>query len=287
MTGFGKGEMGLEGKSVSVELKSVNHRFLDLYLRIPATLNFAEDYVRKALQNAFSRGHIECTVSFVKEGALSKKFVVDEAAAMNYLDLAASVANEYGIVNDLGVKDLFRLPSVLVEEKIEDNEEELQLLLSVALESAISSLKEMRGREGENLKKTLSSHLDVVAELTEAAKMRAPKVVDDYREKLSKRVKDYLSDVELDEARLLNEVAFYSDKVNVDEEINRLFSHVDQFGELLESAPAGKKMDFLLQEMNREVNTLGSKANDAELLNLVVSLKNELEKMREQVQNVE
>ena len=288
MTGFGKGEMALENKSVTIELKAVNHRFLDLSVRIPYSLSFAEDYVRKTLQNSFSRGHIECNVSFAKENAPTKQYTIDVDALRRYLEMSETVSKEYGIKNDMTVKDVFTLPAVLVELKEEIAEDEVQLLLSVALESAIASLKDMRSREGASLKSVLTSHLDVVAELAEAAKMRAPKVVEEYREKLTKRLKEYLKEIEPDEARLLNEVAFFADKVNVDEEINRLFSHVEQFGDAMESnAPCGKKLDFLLQEMNREVNTLGSKANDAELLSVVLSLKNELEKMREQVQNVE
>jgi len=288
MTGFGKGEMALEERNVVVELKSVNHRFLDLYLRTPASFNFAEDYIRKTLQTAFSRGHIECTISLGREGVATKKYTVDKDAAQNYIQLAKSISSEYGVPNDLGVKDLFKLPAVIVEDKDEASEEELQLLLSVALESAVTSLKEMRAREGQTLKGVLTNHLERIAELAECAKMRAPVVVDEFREKLKKRVSDYLKEIEPDEARLLNEVAFYSDKVNVDEEINRLFSHIEQFESLLESSsPVGKKLDFLLQEMNREVNTLGSKANDTTLINTVVSLKNELEKLREQVQNIE
>lgn len=287
MTGYGKGEMSVDGKTVTVELKSVNHRFLDLSLKIPYVFSFAEDIVRNELKY-FHRGHIDVYVTYNAFGDKNKAYEIDYSQAQSYLEYANELSKLTGIANDLKMSDLLSLPQVIVEKKDEGNQDEMKLLLQVALSSAIQALDDMRLKEGNNLKKVLSNHLEVIAELAESVKMRAPIVVEEYREKLKARVESYIKELELDEARLLNEVAFFTDKANVDEEINRLFSHIDQFEKLLEEeGPQGKKLDFLLQEMNRETNTIGSKANDSILLSYVVSLKNELEKLREQVQNVE
>lgn len=287
MTGYGKGEMSIDGKSVTVELKSVNHRFLDLSLKMPSVFSFAEDIIRNELKY-FHRGHIDVYLSYNAFGDKNKEYEVDFAQAESYITYAEELSKRTGIVNDLKVSDIFSLPQVIVEKKDDCNNEDVKLLLQVALSSAIQALDEMRINEGNNLKKVLSNHLEVIAELAECVKLRAPIVVEEYREKLKSRMESYLKELEPDETRLLNEVAFFTDKANVDEEINRLFSHIDQFEKLLDSQePQGKKLDFLLQEMNRETNTIGSKANDTILLNYVVSLKNELEKLREQVQNVE
>ncbi len=287
MTGYGKGEMSIDGKTVTVELKSVNHRFLDLSLKIPYVYSFAEDIVRSELKY-FHRGHIDVYLTYNAFGDKSKAYEIDFDQAQSYLEYANELSKITGITNDLKMSDLITLPQVIIEKKDDGNQEELKLLLQVALSSAIQALDDMRLKEGNNLKKVLANHLEVIAELAESVKIRAPKVVEEYRNKLKARVEAYLKELEPDEARLLNEVAFFTDKANVDEEINRLFSHIDQFEKLLdEEGPQGKKLDFLLQEMNRETNTIGSKANDSILLSYVVSLKNELEKLREQVQNVE
>lgn len=287
MTGYGKGEMSIDGKTVTVELKSVNHRFLDLSLKIPYSFSFAEDVVRNELK-FFHRGHIDVYVTYNAFGDKNKAYEVDFSQAESYYQQAKELSIKTGAENDIKISHLLSLPQVIVEKRAEENQDELKLLLQVALSSAIQALDDMRAREGANLKKALLNHLEVIAELAESVKIRAPLVVEEYREKIKNRVKAYLDGIELDETRLLNEVAFFTDKANVDEEIDRLFSHIDQFEKLLEDDGAqGKKLDFLLQEMNRETNTIGSKANDSILLSYVVGLKNELEKLREQVQNVE
>lgn len=290
MTGYGKGEVRLDSKTLTVELKSVNHRFLDLSIKMPSYLNFVEDYIRKTLQSSFTRGHIDCyiNISTTGVGQSVKEYTVNMEQVKAYLDISNDLSSVYGLHGLSTVNELFKLPSVLVEKQTEDNQDELKSLLSEALNNAVVALSEMRAKEGETLKSVIANHLETISDLTQSVKISAPEVVSSYREKLRARVEEYLANVPVDEAKLLNEVAVYSDKVNIDEEINRMFSHLVQFNSLINSdAPCGKKLDFLIQEMNRESNTMGSKANNSNILKYVVDLKNEIEKLREQIQNIE
>lgn len=289
MTGYGKGEATANGKTITVELKSVNHRFLDLSIKSPYFLSFAEDYIRKTIQKNFARGHIDCFVT-VLEGSTAtlKEYTANYKQIDAYLSLANELSEKYGLENTLTVSELLRLPQSLVEKQAEDNQDELMSLLSLALDNACKGLADMREKEGNNLKKVISSHLEVIRVLAEGIQKTAPEVVEQYREKLKQRVTEYLQDVNPDESRLLTEVAVFTDRVNIDEEINRLFSHLSQFYDLLEqTVPVGKKLDFLVQETNRETNTIGSKCNNSEISKSVVDMKNEIEKLREQIQNIE
>lgn len=288
MTGYGKGECTIEGKKVVIELKSVNNRFLDLNIKMPRIFNFAEDFVRKSLQERLSRGHVDVFISYEDHSADRVALGLDAAVVQSYVRLAKVLEAEYGLPNDLTADKMLRLKDVVVEEIAEADEGQLILLLSVALSGALDNLCAMRAKEGDALVGDLLTRLDVVANLTDEVAAKAPEVVSEYRAKLTARVKEALADVEVDEARLLNEVCVYSDRVNIDEEITRMRSHIDQFEALMaQDIPVGRKADFLMQEMNREANTMGSKANNAQLLTLVVAIKNELEKMREQIQNLE
>lgn len=290
MTGYGKGEISLESKTLTVELKAVNHRFLDVSIKMPSYFNALEDYVRKVLQSKFTRGHIDCYINFNVSGVggALKEYTVNLQQVKEYLDLSSDLSKTYGLKELSSVNELFKLPSVLVEKQAENDQELLKSLLAVALEDATNALVEMRAKEGEALKSVVSAHLNVIEEFTNSVKSIAPEVVSTYREKLRARMEDYLKEVPIDEARLLNEVAVFSDKVNVDEEINRMLSHIAQVRTLInDDLPCGKKLDFLIQEMNREANTMGSKANNSNILKFVVDLKNEIEKLREQIQNIE
>lgn len=290
MTGYGKGEVSFESKTLTVELKSVNHRFLDLSIKMPSYLNFLEDHIRKILQKNFTRGHIDCYVNFSVSGVGStvKEYTVNLQQVKDYLDISNELSSVYGLQGLTSVSEIFKLPAVLVEKQVENDEECLRMLLSDALDKAVSALSEMREKEGVVLKSVLSNHLNVITDLTNSVKLNAPEVVSNYREKLRARIEEYLNNVPVDEARLLNEVAIYSDKVNIDEEINRMLSHIVQVNALMrDETPCGKKLDFLIQEMNREANTMGSKANNSNILKFVVDLKNEIEKLREQIQNIE
>lgn len=288
MTGYGRGECSIEGKQVVIEMKSVNNRFLDLSLKMPRIFNFAEDFVRKSLQERLARGHVDVFVTYEDRSNDRVGFTLDMSVVQNYLDLAQRLERECNIPNDLTADKVLRLKDAVVEQVAEADEGQLMLLLSVALSAALDNLCVMRAKEGNALVSDLQTRLDVVATITDRIAERAPLVVEEYRARLTERVREALAEVPVDEARLLNEVCVYSDRVNIDEEITRMRSHIDQFEALLaQDAPVGRKADFLMQEMNREANTMGSKANNAELLTLVVALKNELEKMREQIQNLE
>lgn len=288
MTGYGKGECSIEGKKVVIELKSVNNRFLDLNIKMPRIFNFAEDFLRKSLQERLSRGHVDVFVTYEDHSIDRVGLTLDKAVVKNYLDMAETLESEFGLANDLTADKVLRMKDVVVEEIAEADEGQLSLLLSVALSGAMENLCAMRKKEGEALLDDLQTRLDVVAALVSQVADKAPTVVDEYRVKLKERVVEALAETPVDEVRLLNEVCVYSDRVNIDEEITRMRSHIDQFEHLLaQETPVGRKADFLMQEMNREANTMGSKANNAELLTLVVAIKNELEKMREQIQNLE
>ena len=288
MTGYGKGECSIEGKKVVIELKSVNNRFLDLNIKMPRVFNFAEDFLRKSLQERLSRGHVDVFVTYEDHSTDRVGLTLDKAVVQNYVDMAKTLESEFGLANDLTADKVLRLKDVVIEQVAEEDEGQLSLLLSVALSGAMDNLCAMRAKEGAALCSDLQTRLDVVATLVEQVAERAPTVVDEYRVKLRERVVEALADTPVDEVRLLNEVCVYSDRVNIDEEITRMRSHIDQFEHLLaQETPVGRKADFLMQEMNREANTMGSKANNADLLTLVVAIKNELEKMREQIQNLE
>ncbi len=288
MTGYGKGECTIEGKKVVVELKSVNNRFLDLNIKMPRVFNFAEDFVRKSLQERLSRGHVDVFVTYEDHSVNRIGLALDYAVVQNYVKMAEALQREFGLAGDLTAYDVLRLKDAVVEQTVDADEGQLSLLLSVALSAAIDNLCAMRAKEGEALQLDLQSRLATVAAYTDEVSVVAPTVVEEYRQRLRERVAEALGEVPVDEARLLNEVCVYSDHVNIDEEITRMRSHIGQFAALLQQdIPVGRKADFLMQEMNREANTMGSKANNAALLTLVVNMKNELEKMREQIQNLE
>ncbi len=288
MTGYGKGEASEGGRTLTVELKSVNHRFLDLSIKQPKQFLFAEDSVRRRLQSAFARGHIDVFIVYEDNSQNKRLLSLDKERADNYLCIARRLAVELSVPNDLTASSLLRLDGVITESKTEVDETALAELLDSALSKAIAALAIMRDTEGAALCEFCKSRFPYIKSLLAKAVERAPQVACEYKKKLATRIKEALDGVQLDEARLVNEAAFFTDKANIDEEMTRLDSHIAQFEELLQSSDSvGRKLDFLLQEMNREVNTMGSKANDTQLLNIVVELKTELEKLREQIQNIE
>lgn len=288
MTGYGKGTAESEGKKITVELKSVNHRFLDLSVKIPKTMNFAEETARKILQQSFSRGHIDVYLTYENNGASDYDLFVNEGLADEYVRTAAYLADKYGIENDFTVSSLMKTTDVITPSEKEQSEQAVAALIKDALEVAVEKLQEMRAKEGFALKNDLIEKADSVGVLLELVKQRAPEVVKNYRAKIEERITEALAGVDIDEARLINEVAFFADKACIDEETARLTAHIDNFYAILESdEPVGRKLDFLVQEMNREVNTIGSKSNDIVITNYVVNMKSEIEKIREQVQNVE
>ena len=287
MTGCGSGKVLRDGWEVTVDLKTVNHRFLDIGMRLPRNLSFLEQRVRECLGHKISRGHADVflTVKRTDDSALDVE--CDAELASRYLAAAVQLANETGVDNDLTVTRLMKMEGVLTLNEREMDEELVSSICTEATTIAAEQLVQMREREGTHLKEDLKYHLDAADSLREKILIRAPKVVDEYREKLENRLKNLLTDT-VEPQRLAQEVAIIADRCAIDEELSRLDSHIRQMRKYLESeGEIGKKMDFLIQEMNREANTIGSKASDAAIAQHVVDLKSEIEKLREQIQNVE
>ncbi len=290
MTGYGKGVAEQDGRKATVELKSVNHRFLDLGLKLPKSLMFAEDGLRKAIQKSISRGHIDLFISFDDDSEKQQNaFKVDYDLAAKYVLAARELQGRCLIQNNFYVSEVMRMPDVITRETEEEEDEDfIARLVMQACAHALDSLNVMRRREGESLAKDLLAKLDNIEATIPKIEQLAPKTLEEYRDKLSARIKEYLQEVPLDEDKLLNEVAFFSDRICIDEEITRLHTHISHFKEILKDGGAvGKKLDFIVQEMNRETNTIGSKCNNAQITECVIFLKSEIEKMREQVQNLE
>ncbi len=284
MTGYGRCQMQADSWEVTVELRAVNHRYLDVAMRLPRNLLFLEDGVRKGL-NQLVRGHVDVYITVRQTEGASRQVEADTALAASYLEAAKAIANATGAKDDLTVTNLMRLEGVTTLTESAMDEETVAALCAKVLAGAIANLDDMRLREGENLRADLSEHLDNVAALREKVVAYAPKVVEEYRARLSDRLAK-LPIEPVDPARLAQEVALMADKCAIDEELSRLNSHISQLRRYLDmEGETGKKMDFLIQEMNRETNTIGSKCSDAAIAQCVVDMKSEIEKLREQIQN--
>ncbi len=288
MTGYGKGTAARDGREMTVELKSVNHRFLDVSMRLPRLLSCIEDPLRAALSKRLSRGHVDVFVNYRNTRSDSKAVRVDSALLSAYVRAANDANASLGLENDLTLSNVLRLPDVTEIVPADEDTDALIALANEAVDAALDGMLIMRAQEGERLKAALSEGVDHMDAYRAEILVRAPFVAEDYRKKLNERIESVLSDTEIDRARLATEIALFADRCCIDEELVRLKSHITQFRAYLESAePVGRNMDFIVQEMNRECNTIGSKANDAELTKAVLSCKAEIEKLREQIQNVE
>ena len=284
MTGYGRSQMQAESWEVTVELRAVNHRYLDVAMRLPRNLLFLEDGVRKGL-NKLVRGHVDVYITVRQTEGASRQVEADTALAASYLEAAKAIASATGAQDDLTVTQLMKLEGVTNLTESAMDEETVSALCAKTLEGAIANLDDMRLREGENLRADLSEHLDNVAALREKVVAYAPKVVEEYRARLTDKLAK-LPIEPVDPARLAQEVALMADKCAIDEELSRLMSHISQLRRYLDmEGETGKKMDFLIQEMNRETNTIGSKCSDAAIAQCVVDMKSEIEKLREQIQN--
>ena len=288
MTGFGHAVVSKDGRELSIELKSVNHRFLDLALRMPRSLAFLEDTARNTLGTMLARGHVDIFANYRTPPNASKKVEINMPMLSAYMTAARQAAEELGIENDLTLSRALRLTDIVSVTEADDDRPALAELMKDALTRAANELIAMRMREGERLSSDMKTRLGVIADIREKISERAPLVVEEQRKKLNERIESLLSETEIDRARLATEIALFADKVSIDEELVRLSSHIAAAGELLENnGSIGRKLDFIVQEMNREFNTIGSKANDKTIASLVIDGKAELEKMREQVQNFE
>lgn len=287
MTGFGKDVADGADRKVTVEIKTVNNKLLDISIKAPRIFAAYEDNIRKIIKNFVKRGRVDVFVSYNDYREKKGEVIVDKGVAKQYLE-AGKVLEELGFDNDLSVAQVLKMPDVLTV--IEDDQDDgaWESLLIDATTAACKALVENREREGENMKADLIRRLDNLSEIWKEIVARAPVAKENYAAKLKIRIKQYLEDVEMDESRFVNEVAFFADKSNIDEEIARMRSHLDAFYKLMDTnGEVGKQLDFLVQELNREINTTGSKSNDIELTRKVLLAKNELEKFREQVQNIE
>ncbi|OHX49599.1 YicC/YloC family endoribonuclease [Cytobacillus oceanisediminis] len=286
MTGYGRSKKESGQCSITVEIKTVNHRFSEFQIRMPRQLMHIEDKIKKKLNGHIKRGRIEVYITIDGDGLSSRKVNVDWELLDEYYQYITAIQTKYQISTDLSIGNIIREELIGIEEKESGNEELSQLVLSAA-EEACLQLTEMRRLEGDELEKDLRSHLSLLSSRVLQLREYTPKVVQLYRERLEKRMREFL-DGQVDEPRILTEVAMFADKADISEELTRLQSHISQFEKTLQlSEPAGRKLDFILQEMNREANTIGSKANSAEIAAEVVEIKSLLEKMKEQVQNIE
>lgn len=288
MTGFGRFSVCSDGRELTVELKSVNHRFLDIAFRMPRSFSFAEDTIRKILSKRFSRGHIDVFFTYRNLRNDARTVIIDAALLNSYLSAARAASKECGIEDNLMLSDVLRLPDVTQIVELEDDREALLDLIAEALDGACDEMLLMRKNEGMNLCKDLLMRLDTISSIRESILEQAPIVVKNYWDNLQTRIESLLNDIEVDQARLATELAVFADKVNIDEELVRLNSHIGAAKSLLNSDEAiGRKLEFVVQEMNREFNTIGSKANDEAISTYVIAAKAELEKVREQIQNLE
>lgn len=286
MTGYGRAEYNESGINLVVEVKAVNNRNFDFNAKMPRAFIAFEDLLRKTTQNFISRGRIDVFINFSDKRESTASLEVNLEKAKSYYESASLIAKTLGIENDLTVNSIIRMPDVL-EDSVVTDVTEFQPLLIKTLETALENFNAMRKAEGEKLVLDMLSRMDKISELKDKIATRAPLVSIEHKERLKQRIEEALADVKYDEARLLNEVAFYTDKVNIDEELTRLSSHIAQFREIVKKVGSGKKLDFLMQEFNRETNTICSKSNDIEVTKYALELKNEIEKVREQVQNLE
>lgn len=288
MTGFGRCEIQRDARKFTVELKSVNHRYLDVNIRMPKKLNFFETAIRTLLKSYANRGKVDIFITYedLSQSQVSVKY--NAALAAEYLKYLRQMEEEFGLENDVRISTLSRYPEVFTMEEQSEDEEELWNGLREALEGAFTQFVETRRSEGENLKKDILSKLDMLGVQIGFIEERSPQIVAQYRAKLEDKMKELLADTQIEESRIAAEVILFADKICTDEEVVRLKSHISHMrSTLMEEGEIGRKLDFIAQEMNREANTILSKANDLEVSDRAISLKTEIEKIREQIQNIE
>ena len=288
MTGYGRAVEMVNGREFTVELRSVNNRYLDCNVKLPRMLSFAEETVKQAVKNAISRGKVDVFISVRSESGDEVQVNLNKAVLESYLTAMRQMVTEYGVADDISVSAVSRLPEVFSLEKPQVDEEQLLADMMAVLEKALVEYDAMRRTEGEALDRDLRSRGNTILELVAQVEQGNAQTVIDYRTRLENKLKEVLANTALDESRILTEAAIFADKVAVDEETVRLRSHLQQMNTMLTAGGAvGRKLDFLLQEMNREANTIGSKCTDVNLARIVVDIKAELEKIREQTQNIE
>lgn len=288
MTGFGRSEIIKGNRKISVEIKSVNHRYLEAGIKMPKKLNVFESRMRDLLKKYATRGKIDIFINYEDDSENQVNLKFNQNIADEYMAIFNNMSEKYNLKNDMTVGGLARFPEVITMDEVQEDEEELWHFIEEAMKAALEQFVNTRILEGENLKKDLLGKLDHMEELVTFVEKRSPEIMKEYRSKLESKVKELLGDTTIDESRIATEVIIYADKICVDEETVRLRSHIEHARKCLnEDGGIGRKMDFIAQEMNREANTTLSKANDIEISNAAIDLKTEIEKVREQIQNIE
>ena len=288
MTGFGRSEIVKGNRKISVEIKSVNHRYLEAGIKMPKKLNVFESRMRDLLKKYATRGKIDIFINYEDDSESQVNLKFNQNIADEYMAIFNNMSEKYNLKNDMTVGGLARFPEVITMDEVQEDEEELWHFIEEAMKAALEQFVNTRILEGENLKKDLLGKLDHMEELVAFVEKRSPEIMKEYRSKLESKVKELLGDTTIDESRIATEVIIYADKICVDEETVRLKSHIEHARKCLnEEGGIGRKMDFIAQEMNREANTTLSKANDIEISNAAIDLKTEIEKVREQIQNIE
>ena len=288
MTGYGKGEYAENGLELTCEIKTVNNRYLDVSIKAPRIFAAYEDVIRNTIRKKLTRGHADVFISFKDKRERPTALAVDLALASSYVLAAKALKEAFPeLPDDVTVSSVLRYPEVLKQEDSQSLDEQMTAALDAALNIALDKLNEMRAVEGEKLKADMLARVETIESLVGEISLRAPMIAKEYREKLTAKVKEYLENANVDESRILTEVAVFTDKSNIDEELTRLRSHIEQFRSIAKEGIVGRKLDFLVQEFNREANTTCSKSNDVTITRAGLALKNEIEKVREQVQNLE
>lgn len=288
MTGYGRNEAVTDGKKILVEIKSVNHRYSDYNIKLPRHMGFLEDKIRKYVSSCVTRGKVDIYINVEYYETADKEIILNKEIAKNYIEVLKKLRDEFSLEDDITVSKVAQNPDIFLTERVEEDEDKLWESVKCVLDKALTAFVEMRGREGERIERDLRERIAYMGELAKQIEERSPQTVKEYSDRLYEKIKEVLDGREIDESRILTEVAIYADKVAVNEETVRLASHFEEFYSIIDSGePAGRRLDFLIQEINREVNTIGSKAGDIDIAKTVVTLKGEIEKLREQIQNIE
>jgi uncharacterized protein (TIGR00255 family) len=288
MTGYGRAVETFDGREITAEIRSVNNRYLDCSIKLPRMYSFAEDAVKQRVKESITRGKVDVFITINVTGDAPVQISLNRPVLEGYLSVMRSIADDYGVRDDISVSSLTRFSDIFVVEKADEDEEKITQQIVTTVSKALEAYDAMRSTEGQAMEKDLRSRAAVILKLTEQVEARSPVTLAEYRERLTAKMREVLEGQNIDDSRILAEAAIYADKIAVDEETVRLRSHLSQMDAMLTAGGAvGRKLDFLLQELNREANTIGSKGNDLEQARTVVEIKAELEKIREQTQNIE
>lgn len=287
MTGFGRGKLEVDGREYIIEIKSVNHKYSDISIKMPRNFSFVEDEIRKEINKNISRGKIDVNILYLNNGNKQEKVIINKALAKNYINEIRQLINEADVNSSINIMEIIKLPDVLNIQS-EESEEQITKEIKQVLNIAIEEFLKMREKEGKTIYQDLVNRIDDVNINVEQILRLSTGLIEEYIVKLKKRIEEILKNEIIDENRLAQEVVIYADKCSIEEEITRLKSHIQQFKELLDiKEPVGKRLDFLIQEMNREANTIASKSASIDITNIVVELKTQIENIREQIQNIE